>query len=64
MSEIKKEHKCPVCEAKKKQIPTGPDVYGGGDGLPDWMQFTITAGMFGVLIWILYLLAFHLILYL
>ena len=58
MSEIKKEHKCPVCEAKKKQIPTGPDVYGGGDGLPDWMQFTSTAGMFGVLIWILYLL-FH-----
>ena len=29
-----------------------------GDGLPDWMQFTITLGMFGLLIWVLYLL-FH-----
>jgi|TARA_Y100000034_G_C6737205_1_gene326941 hypothetical protein len=51
-------HKCPVCEAKKNPISTGPDVYGGGDGLPDWMQFTITAGMFAVLYWVLYLL-FH-----
>jgi len=58
MAEIKKEHKCPACEAKKKPISTGPDVYGGGDGLPDWMQFTITAGMFAVLYWVLYLL-FH-----
>ena len=49
---------CHVCEAKKKPISTGPDVYGGGDGLPDWMQFIITAGMFGVLWWVLYLL-FH-----
>ena len=49
---------CPVCEAKKKLLPTGPDVYGGGDGLPDWMQFAITAGMFGVLFYILVLL-FH-----
>ena len=32
------------------------DVVNGGDGLPDWMQFTITIGMFGVLLWILYLL--------
>ena len=29
-----------------------------GDGLPDWMQFTITLGMFGLLVWVLYLL-FH-----
>tara|TARA_Y100000296_G_scaffold27967_1_gene32656 strand:- start:460 stop:756 length:297 start_codon:yes stop_codon:yes gene_type:complete len=58
LSEIKKEHKCPACEPKKKSLPTGPDVYGGGDGLPDWMQFTITVGMFGLLTWILYLL-FH-----
>ena len=51
---------CPACEAKAKQksLSTGPDIYGGGDGLPDWMQFTITAGMFGVLWWVLYLL-FH-----
>ena len=49
---------CPVCEAKKKPISTGPDVYGGGDGLPDWMQFAITAGMFGILVYILVLL-FH-----
>ena len=34
------------------------DVYYGGDGLPDWMQFTITCGMFGLLWWVLYLL-FH-----
>ena len=49
---------CPVCEAKKKPISTGPDVYGGGDGLPDWMQFAITTAMFGTLGWVLYLL-FH-----
>ena len=49
---------CPVCEAKKKPISIGPDVYGGGDGLPDWMQFAITTAMFGVLWWVLYLL-FH-----
>jgi hypothetical protein len=49
---------CPACEAKKKPISTGLDVYGGGDGLPDWMQFAITVGMFGVLWWVLYLL-FH-----
>ena len=42
----------------KEQLPTGPDVVNGGDGLPDWMQFTITIGMFGALMWILYLL-FH-----
>ena len=39
-------------------LPTGPDKYYGGDGLPDWMQFTITVGMFGLLYWILHLL-FH-----
>ena len=53
--------KCPVCDAKKKdkpKLPTGPDLYLGGDGLPDWMQFTITVGMFVVLTWVLYLL-FH-----
>ena len=58
MADTKIEHKCPVCEAKKKPISTGPDVYGGGDGLPDWMQFTITAGMFAILYWVLHLL-FH-----
>jgi|TARA_X000001388_G_C2176085_1_gene101708 hypothetical protein len=42
----------------KEKLPTGPDVVNGGDGLPDWMQFTITIGMFGALLWILYLL-FH-----
>ena len=39
---------------KPKPIPTGPDIYLGGDGLPDWMQFTITIGMFGLLWWVLY----------
>ena len=39
-------------------LPTGPDKYYGGDGLPDWMQFAITVGMFGLLYWILHLL-FH-----
>jgi len=34
---------------KKPDLPTGPDLYMGGDGLPDWMQFTITAGMFAIL---------------
>ena len=43
---------------EKIKVPTGPDVINGGDGLPDWMQFTITIGMFAALIWILYLL-FH-----
>tara|TARA_S200000501_G_scaffold155149_1_gene146327 strand:+ start:193 stop:507 length:315 start_codon:yes stop_codon:yes gene_type:complete len=43
---------------KPKQISTGPDLYLGGDGLPDWMQFTITGGMFAILYWVLYLL-FH-----
>lgn len=52
------EYICSKCEEKKKTIPVGPDVYAGGDGLPDWMQFTITAGMFGLLTWVLYLL-FH-----
>ncbi len=55
---------CPVCNDPKKQkkevkkVPTGPDNVHGGDGLPDWMQFTITCGMFGLLTWVLYLL-FH-----
>jgi len=30
-------------------INTGPDVAHGGDGLPDWMQFSITVGMFFLL---------------
>ena len=34
------------------------DIMNGGDGLPDWMQFSITLGMFGMLTWVLYLL-FH-----
>ena len=64
MADIKTEHKCPACEhgnePKKKLMEwaTGPDQLHGGDGLPDWMQFTITAGMFAVLYWVLYLL-FH-----
>ena len=42
----------------KDKLPTGPDIAHGGDGLPDWMQFTITVAMFGLLYWILTLL-FH-----
>ncbi|ASE99852.1 hypothetical protein [uncultured virus] len=34
------------------------DVINQGDGLPDWMQFTITLLMFGLFSWVLYLL-FH-----
>tara|TARA_R110000851_G_scaffold87606_1_gene190960 strand:- start:12 stop:323 length:312 start_codon:yes stop_codon:yes gene_type:complete len=50
---------CKVKEVKKKpDLPTGPDVYLGGDGLPDWMQFSITVGMFAILYWVLHLL-FH-----
>ena len=30
----------------------------GGDGLPDLMQFSITASMFGLFVWIIWLL-FH-----
>ena len=37
-------------------LPTGPDELHGGDGLPDWMQFTITLLMFGSFGWIIYLL--------
>ena len=39
-------------------LPTGPDELHGGDGLPDWMQFAITTAMFGLFVWIIYLL-FH-----
>ena len=39
-------------------VPTGPDELHGGDGLPDWMQFAITSAMFGLFVWIIYLL-FH-----
>ena len=39
-------------------VPTGPDELHGGDGLPDWMQFAITTAMFGLFVWIIYLL-FH-----
>ena len=62
MADVKVEHKCPACEhgveKKKTEWLTGPDQLHGGDGLPDWMQFTITGGMFAVLYWVLYLL-FH-----
>ena len=34
------------------------DELHGGDGLPDWMQFSITTAMFGLFVWIIYLL-FH-----
>ena len=39
-------------------LPIGPDELHGGDGLPDWMQFTIIASMFGLFVWIIWLL-FH-----
>ena len=42
----------------KDKLSLKQDVVNNGDGLPDWMQFSITIGMFGVLLWILYLL-FH-----
>ena len=34
------------------------DVINGGDGLPDWMQFSISLIMFGTFSWIVWLL-FH-----
>ena len=37
-------------------VPTGPDELHGGDGLPDWMQFAITYPMFGLFVWIIFLL--------
>jgi len=37
---------------------TDYDELHGGDGLPDWMQFSITVAMFGLFIWIIWLL-FH-----
>ena len=45
-------------KVKSKPKITDVDVYYGGVGLPDWMQFSITVGMFGLLWWVLYLL-FH-----
>ena len=39
-------------------LPTGPDEFHGGDGLPDWMQFAITVSVFGLFVWIIWLL-FH-----
>ena len=39
-------------------VPTGPDELHGGDGLPDWMQFAITVSVFGLFVWIIWLL-FH-----
>ena len=45
-------------KVKSKPKITDVDVYYGGDGLPEWMQFSITVGMFGLLWWVLYLL-FH-----
>ena len=47
-----------IKEAINGKIPTGPDIANGGDGLPDWMQYTITIGMFIGLFWVLHLL-FH-----
>ena len=37
-------------------LPTGPDEFQGGDGLPDWMQFAITVSVFGLFVWIIWLL--------
>tara|TARA_Y100000593_G_scaffold67703_1_gene124475 strand:+ start:355 stop:603 length:249 start_codon:yes stop_codon:yes gene_type:complete len=42
----------------KNKLPTGPDKINGGDGLPDWMQFTISLIIFGTFSWIVWLL-FH-----
>lgn len=42
---------------KLNNLPTGPDVVNGGDGLPDWMQFTITVlqfVLFGGILWLLF----------
>ena len=36
---------------KEKNKPIDEIPY-GGDGLPDWMQFSITLGMFGMLVWV------------
>ena len=47
-----------VKEKIKKGFDPQIDILHGGDGLPDWMQYTITLGMFVVLYWVLYLL-FH-----
>ena len=64
MGDITTQHKCPACahgnDSKKapSRPSTGPDQLHGGDGLPDWMQFAITVGMFGILYWVLSLL-FH-----
>jgi|TARA_R110001592_G_scaffold7420_3_gene41610 hypothetical protein len=43
---------------KLNNIPTGPDSLHGGDGLPDWMQFTVTILQFILFSGILWLL-FH-----
>lgn len=45
-------------ETESNKSLSNIDIVHGGDGLPDWMQFTITLGMFGMLSWVLYLL-FH-----
>ena len=37
---------------------TDYDELHGGDGLPDWMQYSISIAMFGMFIWIIWLL-FH-----
>jgi len=37
---------------------TSIDILHGGDGLPDWMQFTISVMIFGCFVWIIWLL-FH-----
>jgi hypothetical protein len=41
---------------KLNNLPTGPDIVNGGDGLPDWMQFAITLLMFGAFCGIILLL--------
>ena len=43
---------------KERKLPLGPDLMNGGDGLPDWMQFTISLMTFGCFTWIIWLL-FH-----
>ena len=45
-------------ENKDKKSAFSLDIMNGGDGLPDWMQFSISLIIFGCFIWIIWLL-FH-----
>ena len=43
-------------EDKDNKSAFSLDIMNGGDGLPDWMQFTISLLIFGCFIWIIWLL--------